>query len=124
MAAFECGPATIHYDLEGPDDRTAQRTAADPEGLVALADTHVAQLRPDGGRVRSNIGVQEARTEELLGRYEQTVLQAYEDVENSMVSFVQEQERAFLLIPVGYPASDAKVPDIQRKPLDKVIIWK
>ncbi|MCB0738674.1 MAG: nitroreductase family protein [Bacteroidetes bacterium] len=29
-------------------------------------------------------------------------------------------ERAFLLLPVGYPASDAMVPDISRKPLEKV----
>ncbi|MBX2815746.1 MAG: nitroreductase family protein [Saprospiraceae bacterium] len=31
-----------------------------------------------------------------------------------------ENERAYLLIPVGYPAVDAEVPDIQRKPLDQV----
>lgn len=31
-------------------------------------------------------------------------------------------ERAFLLIPVGFPASDAKVPDIHRKPLEQVLI--
>lgn len=30
-------------------------------------------------------------------------------------------ERANLLIPVGYPAKDAHVPDIARKPLDEVI---
>lgn len=29
-------------------------------------------------------------------------------------------EKAFLLIPVGYPAEDCRVPDIARKPLDKV----
>jgi nitroreductase len=31
-------------------------------------------------------------------------------------------ERAYLLIPVGYPAPDARVPDIQRKSLDEVLI--
>lgn len=31
-----------------------------------------------------------------------------------------ENERAFLLIPVGYPAPDAVVPDLQRKPLEAV----
>ena len=30
-------------------------------------------------------------------------------------------EKAFLLIPVGYPASDAQVPDIDRKPLNEVM---
>ena len=31
-------------------------------------------------------------------------------------------ERPFLLIPVGYPAPDASVPDISRKPLDDILI--
>ena len=30
-------------------------------------------------------------------------------------------ERPFLLIPVGYPAHDAKVPDISRKPISEII---
>lgn len=32
-------------------------------------------------------------------------------------------ERAVLLIPVGYPAEDAVVPDIKRKELDEVRVW-
>jgi iodotyrosine deiodinase len=31
------------------------------------------------------------------------------------------EERPFLVMPVGYPAADAAVPDITRKPLDDVI---
>lgn len=31
-------------------------------------------------------------------------------------------ERAFVLIPVGYPAPDATVPDITKKPLEQVLI--
>ncbi len=30
-------------------------------------------------------------------------------------------EKPFLLIPVGYPAPDAKVPDIRKKPLSDVM---
>ena len=30
-------------------------------------------------------------------------------------------ERAALIVPVGYPASDAVVPDLVRKPLDEVM---
>ena len=33
-----------------------------------------------------------------------------------------ENERPFLLIPVGYPLKDAQVPDIRRKPLEEVMI--
>ena len=34
-----------------------------------------------------------------------------------------ENERAFLLIPVGFPAADAKVPAISRKTLDQFSVW-
>lgn len=33
-----------------------------------------------------------------------------------------ENERPFLLIPVGYPADDAKVPNIKRKELDDIVV--
>ena len=32
-----------------------------------------------------------------------------------------ENERPFILIPVGYPAADAVVPDLSRKPLDEFV---
>ena len=34
-----------------------------------------------------------------------------------------ENEKPFLLIPVGYPADDAEVPDIQRKPLEDISVF-
>lgn len=34
-----------------------------------------------------------------------------------------ETEKPFLLIPVGYPAEDAMVPDLHRKPLSEALIW-
>lgn len=33
-----------------------------------------------------------------------------------------EQERPYLLIPVGYPADDCVVPDIHRKPLEQIMV--
>ncbi len=33
-------------------------------------------------------------------------------------------EQAFLLLPVGYPAPDAEVPDIARKPLGDFCVWR
>lgn len=33
-------------------------------------------------------------------------------------------EKAMLVMPVGYPASDARVPDIVRKPFEEICIWK
>lgn len=32
-------------------------------------------------------------------------------------------ETPYILFPIGYPAPDAEVPDIKRKPLDDVAIW-
>lgn len=32
-------------------------------------------------------------------------------------------EKAMLVMPVGYPAPDAKVPDLARKSLDEIAIW-
>ncbi|KAA0255075.1 MAG: nitroreductase family protein [Acidobacteria bacterium] len=32
-------------------------------------------------------------------------------------------EKAYLLLPVGYPAPDAVVPDVTRKPLEEVLTW-
>lgn len=34
-----------------------------------------------------------------------------------------ENERPFLLVPVGYPTSDCLVPDIRRKPMDEISVW-
>jgi multidrug efflux system outer membrane protein len=47
----------------------------------------------DGGRIRANIKVQDARQEQALAIYEQTTLTAFEDVENSLVSYANEQIR-------------------------------
>jgi NodT family efflux transporter outer membrane factor (OMF) lipoprotein len=46
-----------------------------------------------GGKVRNNIKVQEARTEQLLYAYEQSVLLALEEVENALVAFELEKVR-------------------------------
>ena len=35
-----------------------------------------------------------------------------------------ENEKVMLLLPVGLPAEDAKVPDVSRKPLDKIMVLK
>jgi nitroreductase len=33
-------------------------------------------------------------------------------------------EKAFLVMPVGYPADDARVPDLERRSLDEISIWR
>jgi nitroreductase len=34
-----------------------------------------------------------------------------------------ENEKPFLLVPVGYPADECWVPDLERKSVDEVIVW-
>jgi iodotyrosine deiodinase len=33
-------------------------------------------------------------------------------------------EKAFLVMPVGYPAADARVPDLVRKSVEEIAVWK
>ena len=46
-----------------------------------------------GGRIRSQIRAEEARTNQLLANYEQTVLNALEESENAMVAYIKEVQR-------------------------------
>ena len=47
----------------------------------------------DAGRIRANIRVQNALQEQALATYEKTVLTAFEEVENNLVSYAKEQDR-------------------------------
>lgn len=47
----------------------------------------------DGGRVRARINMEDARTQQAFVRYERAVLEALEDVENSMTGYVRELDR-------------------------------
>jgi NodT family efflux transporter outer membrane factor (OMF) lipoprotein len=47
----------------------------------------------DAGRIRANIKVQNAREEQALAHYEQTVLASFEDVENALTAYAREQTR-------------------------------
>jgi iodotyrosine deiodinase len=35
-----------------------------------------------------------------------------------------ENERAYVLVPVGYPSADCVVPDLERKPLDAILVGR
>jgi NodT family efflux transporter outer membrane factor (OMF) lipoprotein len=51
----------------------------------------------DGGRVRNRIKAEDARTEQALASYENTVLKALEDVENAAVAYTEELQRRDML---------------------------
>jgi multidrug efflux system outer membrane protein len=47
----------------------------------------------DAGRIRSNINLQDALTQQLLASYEQTVLTGVEDVEDAIAAYTEEKVR-------------------------------
>ena len=61
----------------------------------------------DGGRIRSNIAVQDAQTEQALFVYEQTVLQALRETQDALAGYVQESERRDILRRSVVAANDA-----------------
>ena len=61
----------------------------------------------DGGRIRSNIRVQDALTDQAVTQYQQSVLEALEDAESSMIAFVEEQNRRDALQRSATAASQA-----------------
>jgi NodT family efflux transporter outer membrane factor (OMF) lipoprotein len=52
----------------------------------------------DAGRIRANIDVQDARQEQAVIRYQQAILNALGDVENSLVAYSKEQARRAELV--------------------------
>ena len=52
----------------------------------------------DGGRVRNRIEAEDARTEQALTRYENTVLNALEEMENAVVAYTEETLRRQALL--------------------------
>lgn len=50
------------------------------------------------GRVRAAIGVENARVDQALTRYEQAVLVSFEEVENALSAFTREQSRRMALV--------------------------
>ena len=85
---------------------------------------------PDGGKVK-HYYVQESvgiATGMLLAALHRSGLVALTHTPSPM-GFLNEildrpeNERPFLLIPVGFPADDAEVPDIGKKPLGEITTW-
>ncbi|MBM4161143.1 MAG: nitroreductase family protein [Ignavibacteria bacterium] len=86
----------------------------------------------DGGRIRKNYYVKESvgiAAGFLLAAIHNAGLVALTHTPSPM-DFLQkimqrpENEKPFLLIPVGYPKEGVKVPDIHRKSIQEIVLWK
>ena len=87
---------------------------ASPVGSLFDTDSFAYSVGPsvrwnvfDGGRIRGNIKVQDARQAQALTTYEKTVLVALEDVENSLVAYARELVRRVSLRSATESASRA-----------------
>lgn len=88
-------------------------------------------LRPDGGK-RKHYYVQEScgiAAGLFIAALHQAGLATLTHTPSPMrfLSEILERpahEAPFILFPVGYPAEGARVPDLQRKPLDEVAAWR
>ena len=112
----------------GTDEHKAHLTDA-PWLVVLFAQTH--GVRPDGGK-RTHYYVPEScgiAAGFFIAAVHQMGLVSLTHTPSPM-GFLREllgrpaNERALLLMPVGYPAPDAKVPDLSRKALDEMAVWK
>jgi hypothetical protein len=86
-------------------------------------------LRPDGTKakhyyVRESVGIAVGL---LLASLHQAGLVTLTHTPSPM-GFLREllgrpeNERAYVVVPVGYPAPGAEVPDLTRKPLEKILV--
>ena len=100
----------------------------DAPWLVVVFEQAYA-LRPDGSKVkhyyvRESVGIAVGL---LLASLHEAGLATLTHTPSPM-GFLREalrrpaNERAFCVIPVGYPAAGATVPDLARKPLDEVLV--
>jgi len=128
------------YEARMPDDwlRALRRLGTDdvkthltdaPFVIVVFAQAHYAG--PDG-YTRKHYYVQESvgiACGLLLASLQRAGLATLTHTPSPM-GFLREilerprNERPYLVVPVGYPAPDATVPDIERKPLRMITLWR
>lgn len=101
----------------------------DAPAVVVVFAQSSGEARPDGRRVKhyyvdESVGIAVGM---LLSALHLAGLATLTHTPSPM-SFLREllgrpaNERAYVVIPVGYPASDAQVPDLERRPLAEVLL--
>jgi outer membrane protein, multidrug efflux system len=51
-----------------------------------------------GGKIRANVEIQDARVRESASQYQSTILHAFEEAENSLVAYANEQDRRYRIV--------------------------
>lgn len=98
----------------------------DAPALIVVFEVHKGETEPRPYYVKESVGIAVGF---LLAALHQAGLATLTHTPSPM-RFLAElcgrpaNERPFVLIPVGYPAVDAEVPDITRKPLPEVLVQR
>lgn len=98
----------------------------DAPALIAVFEVHRGPTSPKPYYVKESVGIAVGF---LLAALHQAGLATLTHTPSPM-KFLNEllgrppEERAFVLVPVGYPAADATVPAIERKALEEVLVWR
>jgi nitroreductase len=93
--------------------------------LIVVFEVHKGGRNPKPYYVKESVGIAVGL---LLASLHQAGLATLTHTPSPM-RFLNEilgrpaNERPFVVIPVGHPASGATVPDLRRKPLEGVIVW-
>ena len=98
---------------------------------VVVLFRHAYGVRPDGGKrtyyyTEESCGIAAGL---FIAAIHQMGLVTLTHTPNPM-GFLREllarpvNERAMLVMPVGYPKSDARVPDLERKSLEEIAVWR
>ena len=96
----------------------------DAPALIIVFEVHKGPETPRPYYVKESVGIAVGF---LLAALHQAGLATLTHTPSPM-KFLNEvcdrpqEERAYVVIPAGYPADDAMVPDITRKPVDEVIV--
>lgn len=94
-------------------------------GLIVVFEVHKGPGSPKPYYVKESVGIAVGF---LLAALHQAGLATLTHTPSPMRFLNQildrpQEERGHLIIPVGYPADDARVPVIDKKPLEDILVW-
>ena len=94
-------------------------------GLIVVFEVHKGPSSPKPYYVKESVGIAVGF---LLAALHQAGLATLTHTPSPMRFLNQilnrpQEERGHLIIPVGYPADDAQVPVIDKKPLEEILVW-
>ena len=125
-AFYEGDHAEWHQALAGLGTDWRKPMLTEAPVLIAVFEVHAGGSEPKPYYVKESVGIAVGM---LLTSLHQSGLATLTHTPSPM-RFLGEllgrprNERPFCLVVTGYPHPDALVPDITRKPLDEVLVWR